>query len=549
VKKVSLLLLILWPLLSACEGASQGAANKTDESASQAGPQKAAIPVIAPVDSADMDIGRALYQDGLGANGEPLTAIVTGDVEILGTQFSCNGCHGISGMGSKEASIIVPIIAGPILFSPAVQPERPAYDIESLATALREGITPSGRHIDRLMPRYRLSDEEVRSLAAYLESLSTGPAPGVDDSTIRFATVVTDNSSEQERNAVLAVLKRFAEEKSRQTRLESKRWDRGTTPESRLHTVHRDWILDVWELSGPESGWDEQLRAYYDRSPVFAIIGGLLPESPGPFARFCEQNVIPCVLPSTRNPESGDGDLYSLYYSRGLGLEADLIAIDLKEIKFDTLVQVYCEASSARAADKLETNLTGRKIGVQRLAFDCDEEIPVDQLQGLFEDSPESVIVYWLDKAHLSNSALPSAVRAYFSSTMVGHEIEPLPENVSNSAYLVHTYRLPGTLDPAVRRMDAWARTRNIDIKYPRLQGEAFFAAMLMSEIVKHLDKFYIRDYVLDLLGHAQGMALYLPYYSRVTFGPGQQYLNKGGYILPVAEGKPDPTGAEWILP
>jgi len=97
--------------------------------------------------------------------------------------------------------------------------------------------------------------------------------------------------------------------------------------------------------------------------------------------------------------------------------------------------------------------------------------------------------------------------------------------------------------------MDAWARTRNIEIRYPRLQGEAFFAAMLMSEIIKHLDKFYIRDYVLDLFGHAQGMALYLPYYSRVTLDTGQQYLNKGGYMLPVAEGKLDGTDAEWVLP
>ena len=546
---VSILLLILMPLLSACEGPSRDTANKTAESISQAGSQTVVKPVSDPVDSADLDIGRALYQDGLRANGEPLTAIVTGDVEILGTQFSCNGCHGISGMGSREASIIVPIIAGPILFSPAVQPERPAYDIESLATVLRDGITPSGRQIDRLMPRYRLSDKEVRSLSAYLGSLSTGPAPGVDDSTIRFATVVTDNSSEQERNAILAVLKRFAEEKSRQTRLESKRWDRGTTPESRLHTVHRDWILDVWELSGEESGWNEQLRAYYERNPVFAIIGGLLPESPGPLARFCEQNAIPCVLPSTRNPESSEGDLYSLYYSRGLGLEADLIATDLKELQFDVLLQVYCEASAARAADRLETDLTGRMIDVRRLAFDCDEEAPSDQLQGLLEEPRGSVIVYWLDKAHLSNVAVPSGVRVYLSSTLIGDEIEPLPEPVSDSAYLVHPYRLPGTLDPAFRRMDAWTRTRNIEIRYPRLQGEAFFAAMLMSEIVKHLDKFYIREYVLDLLGHAQGMALYLPYYSRATFGPGQIYVSKGGYILPVINGKPDLSDVEWILP
>ncbi|MEJ2142863.1 MAG: cytochrome c, partial [Gammaproteobacteria bacterium] len=250
-KKVTVLLLILLAILSACDGSSQDTTDSTADRTTRAGGRQVA---------ADLEVGRALYEDGLRANGEPLTAIVSGDVEILGTQFSCNSCHGISGMGSKEASIIVPIIASSVLFAPAAQPERPAYDLESLATVLRDGVTPSGRRIDSLMPRFRLTDAEVRSLAAYLDTLTTDPSPGVTDSTIRFATVVTGNSNEDEKNAVLAVIKRFTEEKSRQTRIESKRWDRGTTPESRLHTVHRDWILDVWELTGDESGWTKQLR-------------------------------------------------------------------------------------------------------------------------------------------------------------------------------------------------------------------------------------------------------------------------------------------------
>jgi mono/diheme cytochrome c family protein len=538
-------LLLAALLMMACTSSS---AETALTSAEQSGSQSAII-TGESADSTDPAVGRALYRDGLRANGEPLTAIVADDVEVLGTQFSCDGCHGISGMGSREASYIVPIIAGPVLFSPAVQPERPAYDPDSLATVLREGISPSSRKLDRLMPRYRLSDDEIRSLAAYLDSLTTGPDPGVDDSTIRFATVVTDKSNEQERNAILSVLNRFAEEKSRQTRLESKRWDRGTTPESQLPTVHRDWILDVWVLSGPVETWGDQLQAYQERAPVFAVLGGLLPEAPGPLARFCEANKIPCLLPSTKNPETRENDLYTLYFSRGLGLEADLIATHLQDYQFDTLIQVYCEDSAARAAEQLDAVYAGREIESRQLAFDCENEAPAEQWQRLPGESQTNVVsVLWLDKGHLAKIETPPEGRVYLSSTLISDDIDALPE-VSASAYLAHPYRLPGAIDPAYRRFLAWMKTRKIEVTNPRLQGEAFFAALLMSDVVKHMDGFYVREYVLDLIGHAQGMALYLPGYSQPTFGPGQIFLTKGGYILPVSQSRVSTESSSWISP
>ena len=505
----------------------------------------------ASTSESSVEVGRALYMKGLRADGTPLTAIVSGDVEILGTQFSCDSCHGISGMGSREASVIVPVIAGSKLFAPAAQPARPAYDVKSLAKVLRDGVTPTGRKLDRLMPRFRLTDKEVKSLAAYLHTLTTDPSPGVGEWTIRFATVVTDNSSVDEQNAVLAVIKQFAEEKSRQTRIEGKRWDRGTTPESRLHTVHRDWVLDVWKLTGDEAGWAKQLSDYYEKNPVFAVIGGLLPEHPETLARFCEQNAIPCVLPSTRYPVPGDGNLYnlySLYYSAGLGLEADLMATHLKDVTYDQLIQVYCQSSAARAADRLENDLTGHAGKPARISFDCENGVPVGQLKALTKE-PAKVVVAWLDKSQLSKMSVPAGTRVYLSSMLIGEKLEALSVSGSDSVYLAHPYRMPGKIDPAFRRLQAWAKSRKIPLSYPRLQSEAFFSCLLMSEMIKHLDGFYTRKYMLDLIGHTQGMDLYLPYYPRATFGPGQIFVNKGGYLLPVVNGKLDTRKSAWILP
>ncbi len=217
--------------------------------------------IVNPAIASDADDGRRIYRDGTLPSGEALTAIVAGDVPVLGTQFSCQSCHGQSGMGAAEGTYIVPPIAGQFLFAESPQPARPAYDNDSLATLLREGITPGGRQLDDvLMPRYRLADEEVAALGTFLKGLSSEWSPGVDDTHIRFATVITDDVSDAEREAVLAVLNTFVEEKNRNTRLESERWDRGSTPASRLPTVHRDWVLEVWELTGAADTWGAQLE-------------------------------------------------------------------------------------------------------------------------------------------------------------------------------------------------------------------------------------------------------------------------------------------------
>ena len=200
-----------------------------------------------------------MYRNGVLPSGEPITALVAGDVPIVGTQFSCESCHGRSGMGAAEGDYVVPSVAAQFLFAESPQPARPAYDKDSLAKLLREGVTPSGRVLSpQLMPRYQLADADVDTLLAYLETLSPGDSPGVNDSTIRFAVIVTDEPDTAERDAVVAVVRRFAEDINRQTRNDGERWDRGYTPESKLPTVFREWAIDEWVLSGAPSTWRGQ---------------------------------------------------------------------------------------------------------------------------------------------------------------------------------------------------------------------------------------------------------------------------------------------------
>src|SRR4030095_7906359 len=115
-----------------------------------------------PGDPSDLRLGERMYREGVLPSGQPMRALVKGDVPTEGTMFSCVTCHLRSGMGSIEGAVPAPPISGPRLYAPRVRsprnplrrnpreprssPEpdqvRPAYTDATLARAVREGIDP-----------------------------------------------------------------------------------------------------------------------------------------------------------------------------------------------------------------------------------------------------------------------------------------------------------------------------------------------------------------------------------------------------------------------
>jgi hypothetical protein len=88
---------------------------------------------------------------------------------------------------------------------------RPAYTEATLAVSLREATDPNGRRLHPLMPRYAMSDRDLSDLTAYLRSLGSEAAPGIDETTIHFATVESDVIAPRERRALTARRDREAE--------------------------------------------------------------------------------------------------------------------------------------------------------------------------------------------------------------------------------------------------------------------------------------------------------------------------------------------------
>lgn len=474
--------------------------------------------------------GQRLYGEGRDLSGEPLRATVQGDVPVLGTQVTCRSCHGRSGMGTIEGGRIPAPLAGRLLFAPNEQRRRPAYTADTLARALRDGVDAAGRPLDPLMPRYRLGERDLDALVAYLRQLGAARAPGVQPGRLRIATVVAGDVDPGVESAVHEVMQAYVDARNRSG---PQRLRGGHFP-GQWKEGFIEWTLEIWRLRGPSEGWRAQLEARERAQPVFALVGGLAAEAWQPIHDFCEAARMPCLLPDTDLPPAESVGFYSLYYSRGLRLEAQIVAAALaaQGRHGDVLAVVEGDARSpsAAAAGSLAQALASRGGSMRRL----DAR---DGAASLARAEPASAIVLWLGAQGVRTLAEPLAATSasaplMLSSTMLGARWADLPASARARGSVVHLTALPEERDPALARFRAWARARGLHLREERHQALAYFAMLAFAEGTKHTTIYLSRDYLLDLLEHASTLTTYLPLYRRAGMTPGQRELSRGGYLV-----------------
>ena len=237
-------------------------------------------------------LGERLYREGILASGQPIRAVVAGDIRVEGAMFACANCHLRSGLGTTEGSIITPRINAATLFAPLPRgvpwrgpsfstAERPvwetpppwfdagflrdAYDREGLAKVIRTGTNAVGQSLDDAMPRFDLEDGDMTALLDYLGQLSAKYSPGVTETTLSFATVVTDEVPRAEREAMLRVLQAYIDTRNAKPRHEKKRARAGPFYRREGDIAYRDIELVTWELKGPPETWREPARAALPR--------------------------------------------------------------------------------------------------------------------------------------------------------------------------------------------------------------------------------------------------------------------------------------------
>lgn len=514
------------------------------------------------------DAGEAIYRRGILPSGETLQGTREPAMTIEGAAAACVNCHRRSGLGMIEGHLTIPPVAGSYLFHPraanaddldlpfvaGMQSDRDPYTDATLARAIRDGVRADGRPLDVLMPRFRLDDAQMAALIAYLKKLSPGAVPGVTDSVLHFATIFTPDADPVVQQGVLNVLTRFFEDKNHYTRAQS----------PRLHSsrrlrfkVNRHWELHVWQLKGAPDTWEAQLRALLAAQPVFAVISGLGGRTWAPVQHFCESEALPCLFPNVDLPADDERDFDTVYFSRGVLLEAELIAHSLRadneKRESHQIVQVYRANDVGPAAAAKLRQLLG-KTGWR---FN-DETVPAAAthaalLAAVSKARPGDTLVLWLRQKDVAAlGPLPAGVTTiYMSGRMGGLDQTPLPADWRAITHMAYPFDLPLHRTVQLDYPLGWFRIRQIPVVAEQFQADTYLACIILSDTLNHMVDTFVRDYLIERIEEMLEHRILTGYYPRLALAPNQSFASKGGYVVhfePTAGKRVVPDG-EWIAP
>lgn len=511
--------------------------------------------------------GARIYREGILPSGGHLRVAMKGGGAVPGLTFSCASCHLRGGFGAYEEGVLYPAINGDTLFAPLpriykgiVQEGllRPAYTDQTLAEVLRTGRDPNGKLLSDAMPRYQFSDDELRVLIAYLKALSSGGSPGVTDTSIRFATVISEDVPQASRDAIFAVLDRYFTLKNNQIRS----FENPRNAKSRLMSENmmlsreltgRSLQLSRWVLKGPPETWRGQLEEYNRKDPVFALLGGIVGGAWEPVHRFCEENRIPCLFPNTELPVISNSDWYTLYQSKGFYQEGEGAArflAELDESPKGPVLQLVRRSDQGKALAegfRHTWNDLGQSVPVVTLDLPGG---PADRkfLERIVAREKPAVLLLWDDASALPGveslaglNGRPELV--ILSSRYLGDAIWDLKEPIRGFTYLTYPFAFSVKLQLAGMqfqvREDRQPTLKRADLpvkgELQKLVTQTNALTQMLTGLLMDLKGRYYRDNLLDVTAMAAELAH--PLYGRVTFATDRRYASQGCYVVQLSKG------------
>jgi cytochrome c553 len=505
--------------------------------------------------SEDAELGARLYEHGVRVNGAPLLARRESGGQVEGGEAACTGCHRRSGLGTFEGAVRVPPLAWRLLVksSEAIaadrsvphvlgyHPQRPAYSLTSFARAVRQGIGADGHPLSWVMPRYDLDDADLAALRAHLATLAAAPPAGAESGQLRFALVLTPSAEPHAAEAAIAILERgFADHNAQIGALRGdSRSDRAT------YDVERVLKLDIWRLQGESSSWPLQLDGWLARARPFALVGGLGGGDWSVIDRFCEARHLPAILPSPEAPPGEAAGFYSIYFQRGVRLEAALIAAHMRAhaAPGTALVQIYRAGDSGELAAAALRLALGPGFRLRDLVLPAGATLPA--LGG----DRDALAVLWLRAEDLASLAtVPGSGAIYLSGIMSGEPVH-LPSSWAARALIAYPWELPERRRVGMNFPLGWLHAKGLAEVNLRVQTDAWLAWQVLDVALADLIDAYYPEYLVERVESLLGHRLMNAHYPRLSLAPGQRFASKGAYLVRLrGDGALLPEGP-WTIP
>jgi ABC-type branched-subunit amino acid transport system substrate-binding protein len=239
--------------------------------------------------------GKQIYLRGTSPSGKEIRAYVgESPLEVPGSAMACANCHGLDGRGKPEGGVTPSNLNWEILTKPYGLThldgrKHPPYTERGLELAITRGTDPGGNRLQRVMPRYEMSPEDLADLIVYLKRLGKDRDPGISDDRIVIGTAVPSKGALAEMGAaVKAVTLAYFEEMNRQGGVYSRRIE-----------------LKVADTGESGAAARASLERMLDGEQVFAMTGAVVAGFEKVLLPLMAEKKVPLIGPFTVLPSVG----------------------------------------------------------------------------------------------------------------------------------------------------------------------------------------------------------------------------------------------------
>ena len=487
--------------------------------------------------------GKAFYLRGESASGQEITAIMN-DVDVPASTLTCAGCHGNRGQGITEGGVTAGNMTWAFLTKPYGHSDdggrkHPPFTESSFARLMTSGIDPAGNKLAVAMPTYRMSQEDMANLIAYLKRIETDTDPGVTDTSIVLGTVLPEKTAlsglAQSMDDVLQAY--FAE------------------INSRGGIYNRKIQLRV--MYGDPKSTVSNVKRLIDEDQVFAIVSGLAAGAEDGVAALTQEAEVPFVGPSTLLPQRGSPlNRYIFYLLPGLKEQGRALvtfaakkndssklnaAIISPDLEFNRSVTTTIEEQMKKVRwNSLTTNYYAReRFSAAELVNEFLQK-KIDTVFFVGSGVEAGAILREADSVGWTPTL-------YMLGSLVGRNVVDLVSARMKDRVFLAFPTVPADVSAAgAAEYTALLQRNKLVSSHAAAQASAIAAARILVYALERCGKDLSRERLVTTL---EGLYEYDTGLSpKITFGPNRRIGALGAYVVTIdPEKKLFPASLEWI--
>lgn len=485
--------------------------------------------------------GKAFYLRGESASGQDITALM-GEVDVPASTLPCAGCHGNRGEGRTEGGVT----AGNMSWSHLTKPyghtdeggrKHPAFSEALFVRAMTSGLDPAGNKLAVAMPVYRMPQEDMANLIAYLKRIETDTDPGVSDTSIVVGTVLPEKAAlsglAQSMGDVLQAY--FAE--------------------INAHGGIYNRKIELRLMYGDSKTTVTNIRHLIDDDQVFAIVSGLTAGAEDGVASLTQEKEVPFVGPSTLLPQRGlPVNRYIFYLLPGLNEQARALATFASKKKDTANVAIVSPdiefnrniaTAVAEQAKKLHFKSTTTTY-YPRDGFSATKYVSELNQKGI--DT-----VFFLGSGQEAGAILNEAAATgwtptvYMLGTLVGRNVgDAVTVKMKDKVFLAFPTVPSDVSEAGAADYTAFLQRNKLASTHAAAQASAIAAARILVHALELCGKDLSRERLVTTL---EGLYEYeTGLIPKITYGPNRRIGALGAYVVTIdPEKKLFPASVEWI--